>query len=124
MTTFEVRVEVERKGSERYREISWFGNIHIRKPFYMYVGNKVTKMFHKDARTPEQAMKKCEKYGRPLSVRKADVSRMDGNMENLPLLQELYQPDNPYKNAVAMDELIWRKRVKRLDNRKKDRKKT
>lgn len=122
MRTFEVRVEVERKGSERYQEISWFRNVRTsKKPVYMRVGDKVVKMFHKDARTPEQAMEKCKKYGHPISVRKADVLKMGGNLEKLPLLQELNQPYNPYGSAIAMDEMIWKKRNKRIKNREKDR---
>ena len=105
LTTFEVRVEVK-QGSKHYQ------------PFLgMYVQNKTVKMFHKDARTREQAIQKCEKYGRPLSARKLDVEKIDGSMVNLNLEEIMI---NPWENALAMDEMIWRKRNVRIQSRQKD----
>lgn len=109
--TYEVRVVVKQNGSRHYSS-------HIG----MYIENTVTKMFHKDARTGDQAMQKCEKYGRPIGYHKVDVEKMGFNVENM-LLQEPYGADNPYPNAIAMDELIWRKKGKRnerIQNRQMD----
>ena len=78
-------------------------------------------MFHIEANTPSQAGTRAEKYGRPLSVRKVDVEKMGGNIEKL-LMPEVYGESNPYPNAIAMDEMIWRKknkRVKRIESREK-----
>lgn len=104
--TFEVRVEVSKKGSKHFSS-------HIGK----YIENKVTEMFHFDARTSEQAKRMGKKYGRPISVRKVDVDRMRGNIEAL--LSQL-QPINPYPDAIAMDEFIWRRKNKR-DGRRRNR---
>ncbi len=110
LTTFEVKVKIK-TGLKNYS--SFLG---------MFVQNEITKMFHRDARTGGQAMKMCEKYGRPISAHKADVSKMLGNIENLPLEQEPYSDGNPYESAIAMDEFIWNKkeRKRRINNQIKD----
>jgi len=107
MPTFEVRVLVKKKGSRHFSS-------HIGK----YIEETVTKMFHIDAKTPNNAGVRAEKYGRPISVRKADFERMGGNIEDL-LLPEVYGVDNPYPNALAMDGMIWKqknKRAKRIES--------
>jgi len=108
MKTFEVKVEVQQKGS-----------MHFSSHVGMYIENKIVKMFHKDAKTGKKAMQKCEKYGRPLSARKVDTDKMMGGG----LLQiETYMANNPYPNAIAMDEMIWKKgkRAERIESRGKD----
>lgn len=105
LTTYEVDVEVRR------------GNKHYQPFLGIYVHEKTVKMFHKDARTPEQAMQKCEKYGRPLRVRKMDVQKIDGDIGRLNLEEMIA---NPYEDAVAMDEMVWRKRKDRIKNKGKD----
>jgi hypothetical protein len=105
---FEVRVAVRQKGSRHF-------SAHVG----MFIEAQVTKMFHKDARTGEQAMKMCEKYGRPLSFHKVDGERMRGNAERFIMAE----PKNPYPNAIAMDEFVWKKkeqRSERIVNRSKD----
>ena len=112
LTTYEVRVRIKNgNGSKHYS--SFLG---------MFVQDETTKMFHRDARTPQRAMRMCEKYGHPVSARKADVFKMLGNMENLPLEQEPYSDGNPYDSAIAMDEFIGNKikREKRIQNQEKD----
>lgn len=84
--------------------------------------NKMFKMYHILARSGAQAGKKAEKHGRPISVRKADATMMYGNIEKLELNQAPYQDGSPYKDAIAMDEMIWQKRNKRINNQKKDKK--
>jgi len=103
ITTFEVRVNVKKDGARRYQSF-----------LAMHIQDEVTKVFHIDARTPEQAKKKAKKHGHPISVRKADVFKMVGNIEKIRL--DLV---NPYPDAVAMDEMIWKKK-KRIKNREKD----
>ena len=109
--TFEVKVEVKQRGSR-----------HFSSHVGMYIENKITKMKHIDARTHQQAIIKAEKYGHPISVRKVDIERMNGNMEDL-LLLEPYGAKNPYPNAISMDEMIWKKKNKRagrIENQVKD----
>lgn len=101
--TYEVRVEVEKKGSSHFSS-------HVGK----HIQNKIIKMFHVDARTHEQAMQKVEKRGRPISARKVNVEEMGINIENL-LLREPYGAKNPYPDAIAMDEMVWRKKNKRAE---------
>lgn len=95
--TYEIRVEVPIKGSRHYSS-------HVG----MYIENKIIKTFHRDAKTPRQAVQKVEKYGRLISCRKVDVDQIGGNVERF-----LSQPTNPYPDAIAMDEFIWRKKGKR-----------
>lgn len=127
--TFEVEVEVERKGTTRCREINYGGGEHLRgigrprgpSSIWMHVTDKVVKMFHISARTPKQARNKAEKYGRPISVRKPVVEKIVGLSENLPLQQAV----NPFENAIVMDEFIWkRKRRERLQSRVRDKENT
>ncbi len=106
--TFEVRVAVRQRGSR-----------HFSSHVGMYIEAQVTKLFHKDARTGEQAMRMCEKYGRPLSFHKVDADMMRGDAERF----ALPNPSNPYPNAIAMDEFIWKKkadRAERIESRSKD----
>lgn len=109
LSTFEVKVKIK-SGTKYYS--SFLG---------MYVQDETVKMFHKDARTGDQAMKRCEKYGRPISVRKADIVKMIGDMGNLKL-DEMFV--NPYENAIAMDEFVWKKRNIRIKNRGRDKETT
>jgi len=116
VTTFEVRVEVGKRGTERCRPISYCGSERTKsKSLWVFVADKIVKMFHIEARTSEQARRKAKKYGRPISVRKADIASMVGCSENLSL-----ELPPIYDNAVAMDEMIWLKRNNRIKNRTKD----
>ncbi len=105
LQTFEVRVLVKKNGS-----------MHFSSHVGMFIKETMTRMYHIEAKTPSQAGARAEKYGRPLSVRKVDIERMSGNIENL-LLPEVYGANNPYQNAIAMDELIWKKKSKRAGRR-------
>lgn len=97
--TFEVDVEVPIKGSR-----------HFSPHVGMYIENKRTKLYHIDARTHKQAKQKAKKYGRPVGCRKVDIDKIGGNIEDC-----LLKPSNPYPNAVAMDEFIWKKKDKRAE---------
>jgi len=111
ITTFEVRIRIKGAPIEYY---DYYGE-------YLY--NKAIKMLHIDARTPEQAREKAKKHGDVVSCRKADVSKMLGDIEHLKLDQTTaYNLGNPYKDAVAMDEMIWQKRNNRRNNLHKDKK--
>jgi len=110
MHTFEVRVEVKQRGSR-----------HFSSHVGAYIETTVTKMFHIDARTRKQAMQRVEKHGRPISGRKVDFEKMGGNIELL--LERDSKLINPYPDAVAMDEFIWKKknkRVERINDRARD----
>ncbi len=106
--TFEVRVVVRKKGS-----------MHFSSHVGMYIEENMTKMYHIDARTHEQAIRKAEKYGRPLGCRKVNTEKIMGDGLRL----EAYGVNNPYPNAVAMDEMIWKrknKRAERIESQEKD----
>lgn len=105
LTTYEVKVKVK-------RGIPYYSSL-----LGMYIQDEIVKMFHRDARTGEQAMRGCEKHGRPISVRKADIERMQGNPERLKLDEMLL---NPYEDAIAMDEFVWKKRNLRRANLGRD----
>jgi hypothetical protein len=79
-------------------------------------------MFHIEARTRQQAIEKAKKHkGRILSCRKVDVSPALTSIEHIPLDNfNIYDAVNPFKNAVAMDEMVWKKRNKRRANLQKD----
>lgn len=100
------------------------------KPYYSgfgigdYRNWEERKMKHIDARTHEQAKKKAEKYGRVLSVRKHISTRSYGKIENIKLDQEplpLIVPQ--FSKAIAMDEMIWKKRNVRRNNMQRDKNK-
>jgi ribosomal protein S16 len=92
----------------------------------MYCYGEMPKMKHIEARTPNQAKEKAKKYGRPLSIRLHQTVRRFENIENLKLNQQpiddIYQHGNPYSDAIAMDEMIWKKRNDRRKNMKRDKK--
>lgn len=78
---------------------------------------------HTEASSPSQAKKKALKYGQVVSVRKVDYTKIFGDIEKLDLNQPPlieYVENSPYTTAVAMDEMIWQKRNKRLKNKGKD----
>jgi hypothetical protein len=110
MQTFEVRVEVKKKGSR-----------HFSSHIGMYIDYGQVRMFHiEDVKTHEQAIRRASKYGHVLSCRKVDEDKMRGNPQKFLLP---YGANNPYPNAIAMDEMIWKKkgqRAERLENQKKD----
>ena len=113
VTTFEVRVRV--KG----QPLAY----HDYHGEYKY--NKILKMLHIVRRTSNQAIVAARKYGEVVSCRKVDIGAMVGNIEHIKLDQAtVYDSGNPYKTAVAMDEMVWNKRNKRINNVYKDKKNT
>lgn len=111
--TFEVQVRVKRKGSRRFSP-----------RMGMYVDDSDIRMFHIEAGKPKQAKRKAEKHGRVLSCRKVSASQV---IERMAVITEAQlvgiQMTNPYLDAVAMDELIWKrknKRAERIRNRGRD----
>lgn len=78
---------------------------------------------HHEASKPGQAERKGRKHGQVVSVRKVDFTKIFGNIENLDLKQPPlieYVENSPYTTAIAMDEMVWQKRNKRIRNRGKD----
>lgn len=112
-TTYEVKVRVKKKGS-----------MHFSHRLGIYKFDSIVKMFHLDANKPKQAKHKAEKYGRVISCRKISateiVDRMAiGTEAQLVAIQMI----NPYPDAIAMDDFIWRrknKRAERVRNRERD----
>lgn len=117
ITTFEVRVAVYDGRKKEYKPLNYYGKGE-------WIGKRIVKMFHIDARTHEQAKdiaRKC--YGKPLSCRKMDAASMLADIENIKLDQaDAFGANNPYSSAVAMDEMVWLKRNKRRANMQKDKK--
>ena len=105
---YEVRVRVKSNGARHY----W-------SSIGMWIRAETIMMFHVDARTSKHAAQICEKHGTPVNVRKVS-DRINQNLEKLPLLQE--HMETPYESAVAMDEMIWKKkkRKNRILMQKKD----
>jgi len=84
---------------------------------------KRLKTVHVEASRKKQAEVKGRKHGRVISVRKVDFTKIFGNIENLDLKQPPlieYVENSPYTTAIAMDEMVWQKRNKRIRNRGKD----
>lgn len=82
-------------------------------------------MKHVEARDHRQARVKGKKYGHVVSVRRTHPERLFGDIEKLDLKQRPlveYVQDSPYTTAIAMGEMIWQKRNKRINNRWKDKK--
>jgi hypothetical protein len=105
-TTFEVRVRVK---SEPFEYYSRFGK---------RISHEVVKMFHFDRNKPEQAIEAGQRYGEVISCCKVKSEEIIGNIENMKLDQPtLY--DKP-RNAMLLDEQIWRKRNNRRANLGKD----
>lgn len=109
---YEVRVAVSQKHSEHY-------SYTLRQR----VSNTVLKLFHFWANDPSHALHQAKKHGRPISVRKVNRGKINSNIEHIKLDQKPYGEDSVFENAIAMDELIWNKKVKRserIEDRKKD----
>ncbi|KKN79308.1 hypothetical protein LCGC14_0340900 [marine sediment metagenome] len=107
IATFEVTVEVKKRGTEKLRRINFCGTEQSRKkPYYARSAEKVVRMFHITARNPKKAGDRGKRHGKVLNVRKVNLEALIGNIESLPL----NQPVNPYKNAIAMDEMVWDKK--------------
>lgn len=112
MRTYEVKVEVNKRGSEHF-------SFHMGR----YVENKITKTFHIRASRAKQAKQKAEKRGRVVKCRKVNapqfIERRAIVTESLPLgLQAV----NSYPVAIAMDDFIWKKqrRAERVNNQVRD----
>ena len=120
LTTFEVIVEVERGNHYGYHPV--YKGSNAKKG--AFIKDTILKMFHFDRRTPRQAINAGMKHGKVLHCRKADAQAMLGNPEKIVLDQTIaFGVNNPYKNAIAMDEMIWQKRNKRRTNSFKDKRK-
>ena len=99
------------------------------KPHYssfqgLYRNWEERKMKHVDARTPAQAANKARKYGKVLSVRKHVSSRRFEKIEHIDIERtqpELVKPT--FSQAIALDEMIWKKRNVRRKNMYRDKNK-
>lgn len=86
--------------------------------------NGYVKVAHIFARDHVRAEKRAEKFPHVIWVRKVDPYRVAGNLDCDKLFKEVGEVDrvvgNPYKSAIAMDEMIWEKRINRRNNLGKD----
>jgi hypothetical protein len=120
--TFEVEVIVTPKGQHRagrmdngvgLPSLSRGVGVRYTKDDYVFLTEK--RMFHIPAKSHDQALERGKKYGRPLSARKFHREIVKGDIEHMKLDQKPYGADNVFKNAMAMDELIWLKKAKRSE---------
>ena len=83
--------------------------------------NGTPKLIHILAMTSRQAAKKARKRHVVTSVRKMDINRLY-DISRLRLEEQTpeYVAGSPYPTAIAMDEMLWQKRNKRIDNQHKD----
>jgi hypothetical protein len=117
-TVYEVIVEVKQG---EYYGAYWEGYHNKGKAAKReWMPSVLNKMVHIIRRTKQQAIKEGQKHGRVIHCRKADMTAMLGNPETLKLDQPSVYGINPYKTAVAMDEMIGQKRVKRRKYMQKD----
>jgi hypothetical protein len=108
---FEVEVIVE-TGNKEYKPLNWYGKAE-------WTRTKIRKMYHIPARNQNHAWKKAQKYGTPKSCHKIDAVSALSNIENIKLDQEpIISKLNPYLNAIAMDELIWKKKKSKKQHNK------
>ena len=84
---------------------------------------KSVRIYQIEARTPEQACQVARKYGTPIGCRKVDLSAAIERKMTIgpPSRIPAPLPVSPFQSAIAMDELRWNRRVKRIANDKKHR---
>jgi len=70
--------------------------------------NGFRKMFHRWARTPQQAANRVKKYGRPMNVQKVHADEMFGNFEKLLTNDATYMEALPDNSAIAIDEVVFK----------------
>ena len=105
---FEVRIE--KRSDNPIRWHSWKDGAEYEKS---------VETLHIERRTREQAVKIGSKRGRVLSCRKIDRDVITGNIEMMPIQNHIYVNQSPYKNAIAMDEMIWKKKPRKLNKKPK-----
>jgi len=105
-------VRVRARSANPVECINWNGGDKYAKSVRTYVIER---------RTMEQACALAAQYGTPIACEKFDLeAEIDRHMTlRPPSRQPPAQFVSPFHNAVAMDELRWNKRVKRIDNEKK-----
>lgn len=112
--TYEVKVEVIKRGS-----------MHFSSHVGRYIESKITKTFHIESNKQDGAKRKAEKHGRVISCRKVSASDIMERMAVITESQPLgLQMTNPYPDAIAMDDFIWKKKNNRAErirnNRERD----
>ena len=109
-TAYEIRIDIPREE-----------NVAEREAF--------SKFAHRTFGTKQKSLKRAEQYAEKLaekhgghvaSVRKAEVESIY-DIKNIHLLEPLSSPVT-HSNVIKMDEFIWLKRTKRIENQNKDKK--
>jgi|WetSurMetagenome_2_1015567.scaffolds.fasta_scaffold115224_3 hypothetical protein len=116
----------------RHTKIVQIFNVRVRAKSFAPVENipwdsgekyaKSKKIYGIACRTMEQACAIASRYGTPIRCEKSDLEAEIGRKMTVPPAQIIYANPNPYNNAIAMDEMIWNRRNKRIENREKDKK--
>jgi hypothetical protein len=109
-TAYEIRIDIPRET-----------NIAEKAPFSKFAH----KTFGIKANSLKQAENKGEKLakkhnGHVASVRKSEIETIY-DVKNIHLLEPLASPVT-HSNVIKMDEFVWLKRTKRIDNQNKDKK--
>lgn len=107
---YEVSVSVPIKGSRHY---SAHGHKSTMQNIGSFVERTIVKTFNIEAKTPKQAMKRCEKHGHVISAVKTDVCERDDIVNRCRDIVGL--PPNPYPNAISMGEFVWQRKEKRAE---------
>jgi len=89
-----------------------------------------SKFAHRTFGTKQKSLKRAEQYAEKLaekhgghvaSVRKAEVESIY-DIKNIHLLEPLSSPVTQHSTVIKMDEFVWLKRTKRIENQNKDKK--
>ena len=112
VSVYEVRVQIKGQPFEYY---SKYGK---------RISHEIEKIFHFERNRPKQAIEAGRKYGKVINCRKVKYSDVLGNIESIKLEPQpsIYGQGNPYNNAIAMGDMIWKKRnIRRSKAQQKDR---
>ena len=112
--TYEISVRI--KGNKPIERLNWDSGEKF---------DKSVKMLHREARTAEQACdwvlnwaSRLHIHLKILSCRKVDAF---GDLERRTAIQtDMPEVPNPYKSALAMDEMVWKRRNLRRRSMIKD----
>jgi hypothetical protein len=110
VATFEVEVEAE-VGKQHYG--------YYPRDKGVFIKNKIRKMFNFENVSRDLAIKRGQKLGKVVSCRKVQAEdalarEVEGIADRCMRYQDgLYAKGNQFKNAMAMDDMIWQKKLKK-----------
>lgn len=87
--------------------------VQVRRPKRQNRSGFRSRTYRVEAKDGERARQIVGKHGIVVSVKKVDIGELLARIEHLPLDQA------PFSPAIAMDEMVWKRR-QRLSNKHKD----